>query len=634
LKNSNDGYIDTYYLKPHNNYLSFKDIHDQGRFKKGFNLNDKNNNFDFIKLIICDSFLKGEEGCLIVRIENKNIFLKLRDELNECIKNPIILQEKLENLNLLQEDFKKILKNFQKLKTYLFSSNGIEMDEEKKLLNDHDNFKIKNMNYFLENKSEDYKILFIMDSFLQGKTLNLDNVRGWFERYNENPYNNNAFTIQSVGRNCGNYKNKNYEYPIWVNLDEIRHIINFYDIVSEHVETDGRISSRLWNNINNKISNVFITNTYTKEKSQKKKIKEFEKLYVNEFNSYKYEADCFSSYDEAIYFIDQKLNDANINRNNQNISVSKVSENNVNNVIGDIILKSYGRYSKTTSSSGGYQWGIIHIDDLNQNHFKSWNEYVLNDKNSILFNKKDYYISYVTRINVLNEINETFVTDSSVWRSSEDKTLNDKKQINLEEVKDIYLNNFIENKENLKNIQEFNSVLFHEKKQLEMNKILIKNPKYMYSVFLNIFEQLKIIDEKVYEKFIKNSDLNLINGEKKGNIINDEQIYYKFSEYDNYDNIQKCLINSLKEKIKDEEILKFKLKKIEKLSSIHRIPDGFVINLNYSASNDCIEKCKNDKNKIACIIENFKKTGINFYKNDSDVFIENFDNIKFKFIKQ
>lgn len=463
MKEDKLGSYTSYYLKNHDNYLSFNDIHAQGRFKKGFSLTESTVD-QFIIKIICENFLLQKPGCFVTRIGKKgknDIKKMIETKINEYIKNPQLLQTHLNKYlhhdNCSMENISTILNNIKKLRMILFSSNGEkcikdEIDEIKntefKLVNDwqYNNLKIEDMEYFLsdKNQNEDFKLLFIMESFLQGKTLELNNVRGWFDRYHENPYHNNAFTIQSVGRNCGPYKNKKYTYPIWVNLEEIRHIINFYNEIESSIDEKGLIDNDMWKNEENK-GKLSITNTYVKDVSKRKLNEQFLSQCSKDFNSYVYEAEIFNSKELAINWLKEKYASVNLdlenlcvtalnaiseksNGNNKKYSSydindfssfsTSVSVHKTKNAINDILLKNYGRYSKTSSSTG-FIFGIIHIDNpsLNPEYISSWNDFVLNNNSdSILTGLQNHYVVYTTRIDQapLNKINRVKDNKSAI----------------------------------------------------------------------------------------------------------------------------------------------------------------------------------------------------------------------------
>jgi len=451
MKKDELGSYTSFYLKNHDKYLSFKDIHEAGRFKSGFLLNGKKQNEieKFIITILCEHFLLQKPGCFITRLsKGVDIKNKIQEKIDQYINNPQLLQTHL--TQFLDSDIcnfqniTKIMTNIQKLRLVLFSSTSPDSIKDKlkntkcteyNLVNnwDYDHLKIEDMEYFLtdHNQNGDFKLLFIMESFLQGKTLELNNVRGWFERYHENAFENNAFTIQSVGRNCGPYKDKNYTYPIWVNLEEIRHIINFYDEVELSADENGLIDRNMWHDENVR-GRMFITNTYVRQASKKKLCIEISNKFSQNFESYEYEADVFLTKNDAVNYLKEKLSSINLNLEDlciQTLNAQKdindmkknkittdrlssydlndfsnfstaVSKHEAKDAISDILLKNYGRYCKTAAATG-FRFGLIHIDEASPNptSIQQWNEWVVNNKSeSILTGKQGQYVAYITRI--------------------------------------------------------------------------------------------------------------------------------------------------------------------------------------------------------------------------------------------
>lgn len=245
---------------------------------------------------------------------------------------------------------------------------------------------------------------------------------------------------------------------------------------------------------------------------------------------------------------------------------------------------------------------------------------------------------------------------------------------------DNYLINFSESKESLKNIKEvfklnnLNLVLYNDLTQTVINNIEI-NPFsefkeiYDYQILLNMFEQFKIIDEKVYKIFLSHHSLNLLSSKNTcGNLLNDEQlckfideksktisnkiksedkiylcptditVYQKLnsSERKEYQNKIKYYAEKM---LSEVNLLETKFKLIEKSISIHRIPEGFIFDVSYSTSDKEFNKRKNDKHKIAFFIEKFKLIGYDYYNTfenelSAQNFIKNFEQIKFKFENQ
>ncbi len=433
--------IPALYIKPHDNYLSFKNIKEQKRFRGGFNLNTKDASIPlFILEILCGHFLLGKTGSLIVRLgkgngsvkEEQGLYDKIKKQINDWSKDKTLLRALLEkylanktdsnsNLNLTAQNIQTILENFDKLNCLLFCSNGSQpiftsetsdkdTDANDKVLklpiiSTDGRFDISSMNLFLKQITNTYQVLFIMDSFLQGKTLDgLENVRGWFERFNEDPYNNNAFTIQSIGRNCGPYKNKNFTYPIWVNIHEMDHIISYYDALELALDPyTGFIDPNIWNDPSFK-SNSFITNTYVKIKTKSMLRKQSNALYTHQLSSKDFDVAIFSEKCDADEYVHRtfELNhginlEELIKNTGANYSMSSVYNNTSNDVIKDIIDKNYSRYNKIKTLSGGYYYGLFYIDSPNQNHKSSWEKYIDNDPSSIIYKKQGHYIAYVSR---------------------------------------------------------------------------------------------------------------------------------------------------------------------------------------------------------------------------------------------
>ncbi len=460
MKNSKESCnVKTFYIKAHENYLSFKDIHEQNRFKEGFKFDKKQKGTisKFVIDILCANFLKGKPGSFITRLgvgkgnsAEKGTFSEINNQIKLYKESPRLLELDLKTYQkgvLTQNDIATIVNNLPKLNCLLFSSNGSEPSytiETRNLDNQNDKileknqgkineFNIASMNNFLNQNTDSYQALFIMNSFLQGKTIEgLNNLRGWFDRYSEDPFSNNAFTIQSVGRNCGPHKNKKYSYPIWVNMQEIMHIITFYEEIEESVMSNYQIDPDTWSDPGFR-TRAFITNTYIKIKSDRALAKQYNHVHYNAFHSYTYDADIFASKTDAVDFIKNKLKAINVDledvcikvrnaqlkaqANNKDIEaknitsydiynfsdfITSVSRNTSKNTIHEIIIKSYGRYSKTTSPSDKkYTFGLIYIDNpdtSNQTHIDSWNTLINDDPTSILYQKQGHYVAYINKL--------------------------------------------------------------------------------------------------------------------------------------------------------------------------------------------------------------------------------------------
>lgn len=477
----------TYYLKPHSNYLSFKDIAKQNRFKEGFEiLNKKTDNVDrFMVEVVCQGLLLSEPGCLIVRLNptSRSTVSIVREKVQNYCKYPELLISALDQyldpaLNTAV-NIEKIQANLTKVNALLFSCNGderlsvaieeldnnfpVKSDDELSAIDDAEeleheltkneynknirqpqeiqlvsgchnvDLKIDNMDYFLKDEmyqKGEYRILFIMNSFLQGKTLySLNKVRGWFDRFNDNEYHNNAFTIQSIGRNCGPYKNKNYTYPIWTNVNEINRIIDIFDTLDDHTDQFGLVDPAAW-----LTSSLILTGTYTKELSKKARKEIFQQFNIKTFSSFDYEAEIFSSQADAEAFITQQMQ-FHKNITPHNFITASVYNNDINDVIEDVLKGNYSRYRKT-----GYDWGLIHLDQANPNHTDSWHD-SLNNSDSPLFNKHGYFIAYLRRQDTSALQNIDFIADNSCWKNTLNQklilttpTLNPQQQTILDEL--------------------------------------------------------------------------------------------------------------------------------------------------------------------------------------------------------
>ena len=241
---------------------------------------------------------------------------------------------------------------------------------------------------------------------------------------------------------------------------------------------------------------------------------------------------------------------------------------------------------------------------------------------------------------------------------------------------DNYLKNFSETKEALNFIKDINKsdtincVLFNDLTQSTISQINIKSFSYSkviydYQVLLNIFEQFKAIDEKIYVNLLSHSSLNLLSKDNlSGNLLHDDQLCNYIdnksliigSGINSYDKINLCFNvlsyyeldqatrNNYQMQVKkyaekmliDLGLLQLKQKIIQQTTSIHRIPDGFIFDVAYSTSDKEFDKRKNDRHKIAFFIEKFKSIGYDYYKNfenelKAQDFVNNLNHIKFKF---
>jgi hypothetical protein len=180
-----------------------------------------------------------------------------------------------------------------------------------------------------------------------------------------------------------------------------------------------------------------------------------------------------------------------------------------------------------------------------------------------------------------------------------------------------------------------------------------------------MFEQFKVIDEKIYVNLLSHSSLNLLsNDNQSGNLLHDDQLCNYIdnksliigSGINSYDKINLCFNvlsyyeldqatrNNYQMQVKkyaekmliDLGLLQLKQKIIQQTTSIHRIPDGFIFDVAYSTSDKEFDKRKNDRHKIAFFIEKFKSIGYDYYKNfenelKAQDFVNNLNHIKFKF---
>jgi len=451
-------FVQCYYLKPHVKYLSFKEIAAQKRFKQCFEIFNKSedNISRFMISVVCQNLLLSKPGCLIVRLKKADVLDRIRDRLRTYNSNPEILNSDLtefldpvfntpDNIEMIKENLKKLsvenfecgassgllddLKNIEK--KYPLKSdkiikkmktenerqnariqNSINQskiaEEEKPLFKKYQgkNVPIATMDFFMKDEAYqqgEYRILCITNSFLQGKTFNsLDNVRGWFDR-DRDEESNNAFTIQSIGRNCGPYLYKNYTYPIWTNINEIDRMINLYEILEDVQNTDsqGRVKTEVFNHPAMRMTSTNVR-PFTKTEQRK--------YYLNNHmnrtvSTDQWEADFFSSKSDAEIWITQQLlkqypdnvhDPVSFDENAHGISVAK---NNANNVMEHMTTGALGHYRKT-----GKKYGLIHLDNYNDHanpdertkRIDVWNN-TINNKNSIFYNKQGWYIAFIER---------------------------------------------------------------------------------------------------------------------------------------------------------------------------------------------------------------------------------------------
>jgi hypothetical protein len=480
VANDKPQFVQSYYLRPHANYLSFKDIAMKNRFKQGFEISNKKGTIDnvdrFVVEIVCQNLLLAEPGCLIVRLNpGADSDLHIREKIKSYNKHPELLMTALtaflDPALLTATNIDKITTNLLKVNTLKFTSTAIpklsqELDllaknfpiveddelaqydennptdfqilqqiitqnsynkskrdpQELQLISDcHEiDLEIGTMDYFMKDEAYqqgEYRILFITNSFLQGKTFkSLNKVRGWFDRYNANHLHNNAFTIQSIGRNCGNHKNRNYTYPIWTNLLEIKNIIETFDVLEDNANEFGLIDPNTF-----KDHNLVITGTYTKELSKKAR-KEFFQLSAEEFCSPDWEAQLCSSRHEVDTFLARKLSDYhNIDFDSLGESVKgiSVSKNNSNNVLHDILRGNYSRYRKDDGQGNLFKHGLIFLDDASPNFNQTWSDTIQNP-NSPLHEKQGYFIAFVERSpeHAQHFKNQTLIGDRSCWKKT------------------------------------------------------------------------------------------------------------------------------------------------------------------------------------------------------------------------
>ena len=177
------------YLNPGEDYLSFEKIYSAGRLKETFQIKDGESEKKFIDEVLIPFLNEKSKGFLIVRNNNGS------DPLTELLKR----NEYSHKYDLVEYSSKK--KNIDKL----------SLD--------------------ISIQPEIPTICIITDSYLQGKTFdNVEYIRGWFDRSCDSS--TQSFTVQSVGRNCG-YKRKQYSYPIWANMNDVKAAINFYKKAEE-----------------------------------------------------------------------------------------------------------------------------------------------------------------------------------------------------------------------------------------------------------------------------------------------------------------------------------------------------------------------------------------------------------------
>ncbi len=486
-----------FYLKPNSSYVSFKDLLNEDRIKEGFKIKNKQEVRKFLIECLCENFLINEPGCFIVRLgqnnskkrsdtENSNLFKSIQNEIDYFLKHKNELKEQLiENKNITPFQINLVLENIEKLKTFLFISQNKnnpmfkkypeifikdQQEEEIKFKKYDDNKKIKTendqnelinsinsnenvleigmMRYFLKDHTQNgnFKVLFIVNSFLQGKTLNLNNVKGWFERYAEDVDTaNDAFTIQSIGRNCGNHREKEYEYPIWTNLKLIEGLSYHYDTIIANTDI---LTSKIkdFKNI------ADISSTYIKavsNKSQKKK--EFKLQNPNSLNTYEFDVKVCNTKEEAIIEIEnhfqknqfsltdisyhvqnetkhvdylkkyktkeqQTLNPyvpidkQSFNLNdffNRNTYSAKISDQTKKNAIAIVDSGKYARFCHTSGGSrnfheefpDGFRYGIIELDGPanNTEYQQTWNSIIEENVNHPLYKKQGCFIAYFER---------------------------------------------------------------------------------------------------------------------------------------------------------------------------------------------------------------------------------------------
>ena len=483
------------YLEPNPSYVSFNELIANDRIKEGFKIKTKEEIRNFVIKCLCEDFLINEPGCFIVRLgqnkkrsdtESSGIFQKIQQDIEYLEKNKNVLKQILTdttNLNAMQ--INTVLDNFGKLKTFLFMAQGKsspmfknhgdvfikDQQEEEIKFKKYDDIKKKNienkqaelinsilptnntleigmMRYFLKDhvQNNDFKVLFIVNSFLQGKTLNLDNVKGWFERCSEENAVNDAFTIQSIGRNCGNHNDKKYSYSIWTNPELIERLADHYNSIV--VSTD-RLTCRIssYDNITD------ISSTYVKSFStQAQNKKNFKIQNPNSLNTFEFDVKVCQTKDEAMAAIQNQfqnyqfdlaeisyyvLNETKhvdylkkfktkeqqtlnpfvpVDKNsftlqnffNRNTYAAKISDQTSKDPIKIINEGKYARFCHTSGATrnfdenfpDGFRYGIIELDKpvANNPEFeKSWIDTMEKDLNHPLYQKQGHFIAYFPR---------------------------------------------------------------------------------------------------------------------------------------------------------------------------------------------------------------------------------------------
>lgn len=86
---------------------------------------------------------------------------------------------------------------------------------------------IKEFEQHLDTTPNECKALVIIQSYKQGKTLNLDHVGAWYENDTSNGR-HDADVGQSVGRCCG-YTAASHNFPIYCDEDVIHEIVKYFD---------------------------------------------------------------------------------------------------------------------------------------------------------------------------------------------------------------------------------------------------------------------------------------------------------------------------------------------------------------------------------------------------------------------
>ena len=483
-----------FYIKPGILYKSFEELINTDRFREGFFIKDKQQIRRFIIECLCENFLLNDPGCFIVRLgqnekksekENSNMFKKIQEEIEIFVNNKQLLKEELnKNGKLTDIQINTVLEKIEKIKSFLFISTSNKNDffkkypdifekdqkreedklktyddekintnkkREKELINSIDSnenvLEIGMMRYFLKDntQNEDFKLLFIVNSFLQGKTLNLNNVKGWFERYADNADTaNQAFTIQSIGRNCGNHM-KDYDYPIWTNIELIEKLVCHYDSIAGSVDSlTSKITS--FENI------IDITSTHIKSllcKNQNKK--QFKLNNPNSLNTFEFEVKICNTKQDAINEIEnhfknknfdltelsyhirnetiyadylkkyktleeQKLNPfVPIDKENftlkdffdRNTYLTKISAQTKKNAMKIVNDGKFARFCHTSGGSrnfhdefpNGFRYGIVELDHVanNAEYQKTWNDIIEKNQDHPLYQKQGYCVAYFER---------------------------------------------------------------------------------------------------------------------------------------------------------------------------------------------------------------------------------------------